>query len=68
MVQILPQLRRNDGFGGLTMELLKDILQIAMYVAFLILVVISIPTALKYNKAAKDITKLVDDCRREMEE
>ena len=50
------------------MELLKDILQISMYAAFLISVVISIPTALKYNKAAKDITKLADDCRREMEE
>ena len=50
------------------MELLKDILQIAMYAAFLILAVISIPTALNYNKAAKDITKLSDDCRREMEE
>ena len=50
------------------MELLKDILQIAMYVAFLILAVISIHTTLKYNKAAKDITKLADDCRREMEE
>lgn len=50
------------------MELLKDILQIAMYAAFLILAVISIPTTLRYNKAAKDITKLADDCRREMEE
>ena len=50
------------------MELLKDILQIAMYVAFLIVALISIPTALKYNKAAKDIIKLADDCRREMEE